>query len=88
MLSLYEWRKGIPNPIDTGTRDPWSIEYLASALPVCKIRAVMRDGTKISIWREMMPMGLHDPMHTVDVQITALDEREWEGKMIFKIPRD
>ena len=36
----------------------------------------------------MKPLGYQDPTHTVDVQVTALEDADWKGKMIFKIPRD
>ena len=89
VLFIYEWRRGIPDPIVEAIKEPWTIEYLAGSRPVCKVRATLRDGKKLSIWRDWMkPLGYQDPSHTVDVQITALDDSEWKGKMVFKIPRE
>ena len=89
VLFIYGWRRGVPNPIEEAIREPWTVEYLAGSLPVCKVRAMLRDGNKLSIWRDWMkPLGYQDPTHTVDVQVTALEGADWKGKMIFKIPRD
>ena len=89
VLFVYEWRKGIPDPVEEAIKEPWRIEYLAGSLPVCKVRATFGDGNKLSIWRDwMIPLGHRDSSHTVDVQVTALEDVDWKGKMIFKIPRD
>ena len=51
------------------------------------MRAKLQDGTKISIWRDqLLPRGEQVPEHRLDVQFTALDAKEWWGKMILKIP--
>ena len=34
----------------------------------------------------MLPKGLANPKHSVDFHPTVLDENEWRGKMMFKIP--
>ena len=89
VLFVYGWTRGVPDPIKEAIREPWTIEYLAGSLPVCKVRATLRDGNKLSIWRDWMkPLGYQDPTHTVDVQVSVLEDADWKGKMIFKIPRD
>ena len=80
---VYEWRTGYPDPIAEANQQPWVIEYLARCLPVCKVRATRRDGSKVMIWRDcMMPKGLANLKHSVDFQPTMLDENEWKGKLI------
>ena len=82
IMFVYEWRVGYPDPIAEALQEPWVAEYLASCLPVCKVRATMRDGSKVTLCRDwMMPKGLSNPRHSVDFQPTVLDENEWKGKL-------
>ena len=58
VLFIYGWRRGVPDPIKEAIKEPWTIEYLAGSLPVCKVRATLRDGNKLSIWRDWVrPLG-------------------------------
>ena len=36
----------------------------------------------------MMPKGLANPRHSVDFQSTVLDENDWKGQLVFKIPKE
>ena len=87
VMFVYEWRQGYPDPVAEAAREPWVVEYLARCLPVCKVRACLRNGDKVMLWRDwMLPKGLANPKHSVDFHPTVLDENEWRGKMMFKIP--
>ena len=87
VMFVYEWRRGYPDPVAEASREPWVVEYLAKCLPVCKVRARLRNGNKVMIWRDwMLPKGLANPKHSVDFHPTVLDENEWRGKLVFKIP--
>ena len=89
IMFVYKWRSGYPDPIAEAAKEPWVVEYLARCLPVCKVRASLRDGSKVMIWRDwMLPKGLSNPKHSVDFHPSVLDESEWKGKIIFKIPRE
>ena len=87
VMFVYEWRQGYPDPVAEASREPWVVEYLARCLPVCKVRACLRNGDKLMLWRDwMLPKELANPKHSVDFHPTILDENEWRGKMMFKIP--
>ena len=89
IMFVYEWRSGYPDPIAEAVKEPWVVEYLVRCLPVCKVRASLRDGSKVMIWRDwMLPKHLANPKHSVDFHPTVLDESEWKGKLVFKTPRE
>ena len=77
VLFVNKRQVGIPDPIQEGLSQPWITEYLASAFPMCKVRAKHTNGTKLSICRDwLLPRGKQIPEHRFDVQFTALDGNE------------